>query len=123
MLKKGIVLIITLLYIIVLTILSFVSLGSSSVMNIDFGDKVFHFGAHVVFVILTYCTFFKWKNKHALVFAAFSSLIYGIIIEVLQGILTINRQFDVFDIIANCSGMLITVVIIRVCNKTIVKYV
>jgi VanZ family protein len=121
-LRKEIVLIVTLLYIIVLTILSFVSLGSSSVMDINYGDKVFHFGAHAVFVILTYCTFYKCKYKKALVFAGLSSLIYGIIIEVLQGTLTMNREFDIFDIIANCSGMLITVVIIRVCNNSIVKY-
>jgi glycopeptide antibiotics resistance protein len=121
-LKKETALILTLLYIIVLTVLSFISLGSSSVMSIDYGDKVFHFGAHAVLASLLYFTFYKWNYRQALVFAAFGSLIFGIIIEVLQGTLTINRQFDVFDIIANCLGMLIAVVIIRGCNKTIVKY-
>jgi len=91
-------------------------------MDIDYGDKVFHFGAHAVLVILLYCTLYKFELSRAIVFAALTSVIYGIIIEVLQGKLTIDRQFDVFDIIANCSGMLIAVVILRVYNKTIVKY-
>ena len=91
-------------------------------MDIDYGDKVFHFGAHAVLVVLLYCMFYKFKRSQAIVIAALSSVIYGIIIEVLQGKLTIDRQFDVFDIIANCTGMLIAVVILRVYNKTIVKY-
>lgn len=122
MLNKNLVLALTLSYIVVLTILSFISFGSSSMLDIDYGDKVFHFGAHTVLVLLLFCSLYKLKFSNALIFAAITSVIYGIIIEVLQGELTTNRQFDVFDIIANCSGMLIAVVILRVCSKTIVKY-
>lgn len=122
MLNKSLVLALTLLYIVVLTILSFISFGSSSMLDIDYGDKVFHFGAHTILVLLLFCSFYKLKLLRALILAAIISIIYGIIIEVLQGSLTASRQFDVFDIIANCSGMLIAVVILRIYSKTIVKY-
>ena len=122
MLKKNGVLFIALLYSITLTILSFISFGSDSVTNLNYGDKVFHFGAHFVLVILLFCALYKLQHSKALPIAAMSSVIYGIIIEVLQHTLTMDRQFDIYDILANCFGMLIAVVILRVYSKTIVKY-
>jgi len=36
-----------------------------------------------------------------------SVLLYGIIIEILQGLLTISRSADIFDVAANLIGSLI----------------
>ena len=41
-----------------------------------------------------------------------SAIVFGIIIEVLQGVLTKNRQADVYDVIANSAGALFALIII-----------
>ena len=51
-----------------------------------------------------YLTKFNLKNKNTLIF--FICLILGILIEYLQPVLTFNRVFDLFDILANISGVL-----------------
>jgi len=48
-------------------------------------------------------------------------VIYGIIIEVLQGVLTEVRTPDFNDFIANCCGIIVVSVIISIRNKTQVK--
>ncbi|NQX86078.1 MAG: VanZ family protein [Flavobacteriaceae bacterium] len=122
MLSKSKVLALTLIYTLALTVLSLISLDAKLTIDVTFGDKVFHLGAYAALVILLFCTLYKCDFRQALPAAAIAAIIYGIIIEVLQGELTVDREFDVFDIIANCIGVLISVVIIRVFNKSIVKY-
>jgi len=51
-----------------------------------------------------YLSKYNLKNKNTLVF--FICLILGILIEYLQPVLTFNRVFDLFDILANISGVL-----------------
>ncbi len=45
---------------------------------------------------------YQWKTTFSLVTAVF---IYGIIIEILQGVFTNNRQADLFDVFANFAGI------------------
>jgi VanZ family protein len=47
------------------------------------------------------------------VFILAASLLYGIIIELLQGYLTVSRRPDLFDVLANFGGALIGVFIFQ----------
>ncbi len=49
---------------------------------------------------------FQFNNKWILILLL-SVLLYGIIIEILQGLLTISRSADIFDVAANFIGSLI----------------
>ncbi len=46
-------------------------------------------------------------DKKWILFLLLSVLLYGIIIEILQGLLTISRSADIFDVAANLIGSLI----------------
>lgn len=74
-------------------------------------DKIAHAFFHFMFTSLWFLFFLKQFNKIAflklLIVAFVLSVFYGITIEVLQGVLTLTRNADVFDVLANVSGALI----------------
>jgi len=80
-------------------------------------DKSIHLVIHFVLVLLwqLYSFYrnnqvFSWKNG-ALVLSG--SLLYGIIIEMLQGYITTSRTPDIFDVLANFCGALIGVILFQ----------
>ncbi len=81
----------------------------------SFVDKLAHF---FVFMILSIFFFADIKkdnknisNTKALLIVLLISLFYGIIIEILQSVLTIDRSGELFDILANMLGVLTGVVL------------
>ena len=77
----------------------------------NFFDKVVHIGAYAT-LTMSWLLYFGNKNnlrKYAFLTALFV-LIYGIIIEVIQGTITANRQADLYDILANLVGILIAMI-------------
>ena len=50
---------------------------------------------------------YRWKQIFSVVTAVF---IYGIIIEILQGVFTNNRQADLYDVFANLAGITVAMV-------------
>ena len=75
---------------------------------VRFLDKFLHALAYFLVTLSWLLTFYKsikLPNKGVLV--AIVVFIYGIIIEVLQGTLTIYRQADYFDMLANLVGIVI----------------
>jgi len=73
-------------------------------LGIPHFDKLVHFG------------FYFGEAMHdspplarTLIFVALGTIIYGIIIEVLQHTLTVDRQGDIFDVVANSLGAIIGV--------------
>ena len=74
----------------------------------DFFDKVLHIGAYAT-LTTSWLLYFGDKNdqRKYMFLTALSVLIYGIIIEAIQGTLTANRQADLFDIFANLVGIVI----------------
>jgi VanZ family protein len=87
-------------------------------------DKVCHAIAYSVFTLLWFAAFhFKLKmqfNKALLITGLFS-FSYGIFIEILQGWLTVSRQGDVKDVIANAIGMIFAVLLIWSIKKRVLK--
>ena len=80
-------------------------------------DKIVHFLIHFVLVGLWQLYLLRQNNnrllwKHAAIVLV-GSLFYGIMIEILQGYLTVSRQPDFFDVLANFGGALIGVFIFQ----------
>ncbi|TGV00900.1 VanZ family protein [Flavivirga rizhaonensis] len=106
--------IITIIYSLALITVSLIKLNNVPDIGISFGDKIFHFFAYFVLTILWFYTFlyaFKLKSKKAIVFAVVLSVFFGIIIEVLQGSITVSRSLDVYDAVANTLGALLASVV------------
>jgi len=90
-------------------------------VNIPNLDKLAHSFFHFVFTILWFLFFknqVKKKNQaKLLVGAVFFSLFFGIGIEVLQSRLTVTRNGDVFDVLANFIGALLALVFVLVAKQ------
>jgi len=116
--------VITILYSIALTIVCLIDLNGVIEVKISFGDKIFHLLAYVVLTVLWYYTFFynlKSNKGKALIYAVVISIIFGIVIEVLQGTVTAYRSSDIIDVFANSFGAILAAVVIAVKNKYILN--
>lgn len=111
MLKKA-ALYLAIPYTIALAVVSLINLsGKLPDMEIEYGDKIFHFLAYALLCFLWYAVFYFKQNKpqqKAVLSAILLSVIYGIIIEVLQGTITSHRSLDVYDALANSLGAMLT---------------
>ena len=121
MLNKKIAFVIYAVYFFVITYLSLVSISSEVKIKIDYADKIAHIGIHFINVCLLYIVAYKYKINKTLLLAFLISVIYGIVIEILQDTLTNKRQFDFFDMLANVVGALIAIVFLKLKGKTLVK--
>jgi VanZ family protein len=82
-------------------------------------DKYVHVTFHFVFTVLWFF-YLKVKNKNivsSLVKVVIASVIYGGIIEIVQGLFTTTRQADIVDILANTIGAILAVVMILATAK------
>ena len=118
---KKVSLALAICYTLVLSIFSLISIKSLPKLGSSFDDKIFHIFAYTILVLLWYFTFYSLKKAKPILIAVCFSIIYGIIIEVLQGQLTIARSFDILDILANCIGIAIGTLFILMKNRTFVK--
>lgn len=93
-------------------------------VGVSFADKIFHSLTYVVLTFLWFGTFyfqFKKGKIKAIVYATIISIIFGIIVEVLQGVFTATRQADVYDVLANSLGVLFAVSLLLLKNINTVK--
>lgn len=105
------------LYTLVLTFFSLYRISPNFQLGeINITDKMLHTGAYFVLMTLWSCFFLlkkgNWlqKNKSLLVLIIFN-VMFGMLIEVLQGVLTSYRQPDFLDVIANTTGVLVAALI------------
>jgi VanZ family protein len=91
---------------------------SVSIPNLD---KLAHSFFHFVFTILWFLFFRKQVKKKnqtkLLIGAVLFSLFFGIGIEILQARLTITRNGDFWDVLANFSGALLAFVFVIVAKR------
>lgn len=79
-------------------------------IGIKAADKYVHFTFHFVFVVLwsLYFIIKQPENRntiHKTVLRVFiASVLYGILIEIAQGLFTKTRGADIFDVFANSTG-------------------
>jgi len=111
-LAARIVLIISLFYTLLITTLSLIRLGKISVGAFSPTDKMMHAGAYFV---LASCWFFyllvlkpdDYRFKRGFSIISVAAVLFGMLIEVLQGALTSHRQPDWADVAANSIGVLL----------------
>ncbi|EAR02219.1 hypothetical protein FB2170_03010 [Maribacter sp. HTCC2170] len=90
---------------------SFEDDGLSS-FNIPNGDKIVHFVFYFVATILgslylVHRDFKKQNTRKSRTILAFSLIIFGIIIEVIQEKMTANRSGELLDALANSAGVIL----------------
>ncbi|MDT8414740.1 MAG: VanZ family protein [Flavobacteriaceae bacterium] len=108
-------------WLVFLTVLSLVPVKIPDQKLPSNSDKWVHVFFYFVLTILVYFNLIqrlKKKPQHILIiFAIGLSVVYGIIIEVLQVALTNYRSADFLDILANISGSLLASVAILLSTK------
>jgi VanZ family protein len=90
--------------------LSLVKTAEIPSVNILHIDKIYHLIAYFILAI-TWLLWLKTKQKKDKYFVILACIIYGIIIEVLQEKLTMYRTGDVFDFLANSSGIVLALLV------------
>ena len=112
-----------LLWTIAITVASLISLNDMPKVDVPGNDKIVHFIFYFVFTLLwNFALEKKIKNGSLKFLIVAAAIIYGIIIEVLQGVLTLNRQADIYDALANSGGaFLALLVIVWLNSKTFEK--
>ena len=108
-------------YTISLGILSLVNLTDVPKLNTGYDDKIAHFVLYAGLCLFWFMSFHALKSKSSLVLASLLSIGFGLIIEILQGIVSIHRTTEVFDLVANCLGVLTMAFIINAKKEVIVK--
>lgn len=97
-----------------------------SVGGFDPTDKMLHAGAYL-FLAFIWKLYFLFKRQDFeryipnLLWVAFASFLFGMLIEVLQGTLTSYRTPDWWDVVANSTGVVIAVLFFVVMAPTIKK--
>ena len=108
-------------YALALTIGSLIHLGNIPDLGSDFDDKIYHFVAYFIFTFLIYNYGVSKEITNSIGKSAILVIVYGIIIEVLQSILTSYRTFDFYDAIANALGVILAVVVLIYIDKLKLK--
>jgi len=125
-LAARIALFLAIVYTLVLTIASLIQLGDLSVGAFSPTDKMLHLGASFVLAfvwMLFYLLKMEQKQNYIPAFIVISVLviIFGMLIEVLQGVLTTYRQPDWADVVANSIGVLIALLLSIFFQKFLIK--
>ena len=101
-------LLLAIIWTVLITVASLVSSSAIPKVNLLWNDKIVHFLFYFFFVV--FWSFALHKNfylkKYSFIIVVFA-IVYGIIIEVLQGLLTTTREPDLYDVFANSLGAII----------------
>ena len=76
-------------------------------------DKIGHFILYGSQAIALKLTFINMNLKSSGISSLMICFILGLLIEILQPVLTYNRVFDLFDILANIAGAISTISILK----------
>ena len=94
-----------------ITVGSLISLNNGLGIGVQVSDKILH---SVGYFMLTISWLLAYGIKSALLkstmLIAFAVFIYGIIIEILQEVLTDIRQADLYVVFANFSGIAVAII-------------
>ena len=91
-----------------ITVASLVSSSAIPKVNLLWNDKLVHFLFYFFFVVFWSIALHKnfYSKKYSFIIVVFA-IVYGIIIEVLQELLTTTREPDLYDVFANALGAII----------------
>ncbi len=112
-------------YTTVITIGSLVNTGTLPKIDYEISDKTIHyFGYFFFYLIWFFYALFKHQKANYTVLVLLVgcfSFIYGIIIEMLQSVLTATRQSDIYDILANGLGVVTASLLLMLLQNKIIK--
>lgn len=95
--------------------------------TIEGSDKIGHFIAYFILTIVWALFFFfsekMNKNlKQSLIITSIICILYGVLMEVLQAVLTTYRSSDWYDVVANTSGTIFAVLVFVMFKNRIVRF-
>ena len=114
--KRPLLLFSAFVVLIAITVLSL--LPPKSGMELPTNDKVGHFLAYGTFAMNISLLFNRWKKE--LLFSLIGIVLYGILIEFLQGF--VRRETSFYDFLANTAGVTIGVTIITLFRRPITTF-
>ena len=120
--KKTTIFSATVFYTIAVTVLSLVNLGNKlPKLNSGFDDKIAHFLLYAIFCLMWFFTFKSLDLKRSLFIALCLSILFGMAIELIQGLDFIGRTSDAYDFMANVMGAMSMAALIYTKNKVAIK--
>lgn len=94
-------------------------------IKISFFDKIVHTGAYAVLMFTGGLYFLAGRDKkdqnRRMAVLGICLVVYGILIEVLQKVLPVNRWWEVWDILANAIGVLLGVLVLRAFSAWVLR--
>ena len=111
----------TIVYTFSIGVLSLAHLTEVPKLNTGFDDKIAHFVFYAGLCLFWFMSLYVLKKKSSLLLACLLSIVFGAVIEILQGVVSEYRTMDVFDFLANCLGVFIMAIVINVKKEVIVK--
>jgi VanZ family protein len=121
---KKLSLFVAIFYAIALATVSLITIKNMPDVELSYADKIVHFLAYCIFTALWYLAFSRAlsiKKKKAIFNAVIFAIVFGIVIEVLQGTVTTTRASDIYDVFANTAGALLVSLIIWLKHELGVK--
>ena len=120
--KKTTIFSATVFYTIAVTVLSLVNLGNKlPKLNSGFDDKIAHFLLYAIFCLMWFFTFKSLDLKRSLFIALCLSILFGMAIELIQGLDFIGRTSDAYDFMANVMGARSMATLIYTKDKVAIK--
>ena len=119
-LKAKLLFLLALIYSLSILVLSLINLKNIDIINLNASDKFYHALCYALMVFLWLLHFhFKFRPQNIKGKLVLSSIIiiFGIIIEVLQLVLTNYRSFDWWDVVANTLGVCIGLISFSIVKK------
>lgn len=106
----------------IIAVLSLVKFDSKQSISIPSSDKVLH-GVAYCFLMLSWLYAFSKKDKFQqnVKYLFLGCIIYGIVIEALQGVITSYRTASMLDILANTGGTIVAILTFHFFEKKILR--
>ena len=79
-------------------------------LTLNFSDKLIHFLYFTGLTLFWIKTTEEFSNKR-LIKTALLVFLFGLVLEILQGILPIQRNMDILDMLANSAGIFLAIVL------------
>ena len=112
---KKLLLLVTIIYTIWLTIVSLISLDNVPSLGSSYDDKIYHLLAYFILAYL-WVTYFKTSKKKRIIYVVFlCTMLFGVVLELIQHQLNPERTYDTYDLLANCLGVILgTLIAIKI---------
>ena len=104
---KRLLLLVAIIYTIWLAVISLINLNGVPSLGSSFDDKIYHLIAYFIFAFLWVTYFKSSRKKYSVLITFFCTLLFGVVLELMQHQLNPNRTYDTYDLMANCLGVII----------------